>query len=1555
MEAGGYSEKLGNRYEANWVAYQLLKLLNEQILSVSIESIGDDEVGVDVIVENHNGIKEYHQCKVGSGNSEHWTPSKLNKVNILKSAQFQIKRGISEFHIVSPLAFKNLSDLSDSALNTNDNVNDFYKYQIKDSQKREKLFNEICSFLNLDTANKLDLEQALLFLQKFKVTQYVINRYNSDILEDKATALFSGNPNDLLNFLKHYPVEQNKLRVKITAPMLLADLESHGFTARIKPDDKRITPIIKQISKYFISTIKPHLIDDVLISRTETDEVLYSSENNAVTLIKAESGMGKSALLLEVHEKLMAKGTISIPIRLDRNRPEDNANAFGQKLGFPYSPVLCLKPFAKNHKVVFILDQLDALRWTAVHSSNALQVCQELVRQVFALRYEGLDVSVILACRDFDLEEDIALSNWVRELKDISKIGLSCLNNDTVATLIEPYEKLESLSDDKKDILTIPLWLSIYLVIAKNINAAPEFRNKLELVKEFWNDRIEKVASLGISEDQANQLINEIVSLMNSKSKLTVSENLLPTRAPKTLEALLSVGILTSQSQQLSFRHQALYDYQIGIRLFNAALDSSEKLLSEIGGFSQQTLTKREHIKYALNMLLEYDQSEFCLNVLAILNTDKIRFHLKYLVFNLLKELSLIKSPAKKMLDSISSNPKLLSHFLSNSCINNPQVINYLSENGRISSWLKSEDNELRDKAVNLLRSIAEQSPELALKELTPFINKSDEWNDGVYSALGWDIEKDSKEMFEVRKELINNGCHAHFIPWKILAKEMPGRALDLIEMLLYHYKDILCSPRYPRLNRSKNKMTNRDSWSGTEIDELEDISLKIPEEVLTRLLKIINDFIGNNNDDEVIKRWIYKEEYSNYEDASRMIEGIFSFIQSAGEQLSNKSDVLLDLVRPYLVSNNQVITHLMAKLLINLSQNHSDLVIGWLLDNPKSRFICGNDYVEPKWKLAGKLIEKFSVKCSGVLFNKLEKSIYYFGVSRDIESIKYCLESRRKGYVYSYWGETQYFLLPKLFDTRTSNNTVQMIGMLNRRFETYTEDDFYHGARMRGGFVSSPLPQANILSDKAWEKLILSPNERRNRGTWIQRGKDSVAESSVEMFSRSLSCEVKNEPIRFAHLALSLPSNIDKQYINGFYDGLSETNRENINEKYRNKWELCPPELTEEVINHFENINCEYSLIRLLDSRLGEKGWTENVRNILIDFALNSKDPMPNHLSVRDPKKSEFAEDADVHSLRSNAINCSRGRAYSGISRLFWNNETLAKELKYLIQSAIDDPHPAVNMSALDMLLPMLNYDEDFALQKFITLSKKDLRMTCGHGALHFFNNGFYGDRKEDYIELVLNMLDSPLDEIKKEAGKEIFARWFFNDLFHDELDKIMRGDDIYKHGVVSVMSQFLCEDKNGELLYKLPPIYSQLVNDSNNEILRRIAGCVRDDNYWNKSITNELFNMLVSSPAALTNLYGIFEAIGKYSGSLLEYQEQLLKLINNLTESITSENDMQNVHIRESSLIKVLQRLYDEATEDEDSSAINICLDIWDKLLRSEIYSATNATKQLENGLLS
>lgn len=1552
LEAGGYAEKFGNRYEANWVAYLLLRLLDEKILSVTVEPIGDDEKGVDVIVENLNGEKEYHQCKAGSADNEHWSIAKLNEAQILENALFHIQRGLYEFHIVSPLTYKALSDLSESSLNTNGNATDFYDFQIAISQKRKKLFDDLCKYLSLNPSNESDLNQAIILLQRFKITPYIPNSITSSNIEDKAEKLFSGPPQKLLNFLKNYPVELNKLRVAITTPMLLSDLKDNNFEHRITPDDERISPIIEQLSYSFSSSIKPYLISDSLIQRCETDQIITSSNKNAVTLIKAESGMGKSALMLEIHEKIQLQGSISIPIRLDKTRPENNADAFGIKLGFPYSPVLCLSRFARNQKTIFLLDQLDAIRWTATHSNNALQVCQQIVRQVLALRKDGMDVSIILACRNFDLDEDVPLSSWIKGLGDeVSEICLSHLEIDTVRELIKPFETFDSLPEAKKKILTIPLWLSIYLVIAKRIKSAPKFSNKLELVKQFWDDRIKEAISIGVNEDNAVKLIEEIVVMMNSKSRLTISENIISIGSPQTLEALLSVGILSRQSQQISFRHQALFDYQVGIRLFNEARISPEQLLNTIGDYSQQTLTKREHLKYALNMLLDFDQKIFCSSILVILTSDKIRFHLKYLALNSIRELTNLKTPAKEMLKTIVNIPVLLTSFISQSCYNNHHIITILSELNIISQWLNSDDTELVEKTARLLSSIAETSPNVVLKELTPFIDQSDKWNNIVYSGLCWDMEKDSDAMFEVRKQLINLNCHVSFIDWKTLSNHSPSRSLDLLEMILDHYKISFGTNRYSE-EANIETFTNRDLWSESTLDELSNISSAIPKEALSRLLLLVNEFVGVQENDDMQYNWLYKDNYSCHETIQCLAKAVFKIIESASKQLSTNSKALLELLLPYFSSSSRVMVHLVGKSLLNLPVDYSNTVIEWMIDDPKSKLSCGNDYIEPQWLLPGKIIEKFSQNCSDKLFKELETIIYYSGPTRNIDDIKWRLEASRDGRYYSYWGETQYFLLPKLDDSRSSLNSKQLIDVLNRKFADYTNDDFCSVHKNSGGLVTSPLPLGNVLSDKAWKKLILSPRERANRGTWIQRGTDVVSESSIQQFSRNLDTAARNQPIRFANLALTLPSNIDEHYIKSFYGGLAQVNIDNISEEYRNEWKACPPKLAEKVIVHFNNTNCEYELARIFETRISEQGWSENSMDMLIDLALHAIEPVSDTLYVRDIKESLSADESNAHTLRNKAINCTRGIAFTAISRLFWKDEQFAIKSRNLIQSAINDPHPAVNIVALDLLAPMLNYDDKYALEMFLILCSKDLRMACGYGAHYFFNEGFGTEFQDNFIKLVLKMLQSSSDEVKKEAARQIFARWFFNNLFEEEIKQVLHGDDRLREGVASVMKQFLAEDKHHNLLYKLPSIYAQLVNDDNVDILRSLGGSIRNDTYWNKTISKELFTIYVSSKAALYNLYGLFDVIEKHSGSLLEYKDQLLQLVVNITSSNASRRDM---HVKETSLINVLQRLYDESTEDEDTSGINICLDIWDKLLYSEFYSAISASKELETGLLS
>lgn len=1558
MEAGGYAEKLGNRYESHWVAYQLLRLLDEKIVSVTVEPLGDDEIGTDVIVENVDGTIEHHQCKAGAGDSEYWSAALLYSKGILKNGFEQIERKRRDFYVISPLASKQMSDLRESSLNSPADVNQYYQHQIGTSKSRKKDFDYICQKLGLDNSDSNDLDRARNFLAHFHVEAYIIDTQTNERICDYANKMFIGNPISLVSYLKHYADNDNKLRTKITAQDLSQDLSKSGFEAKLIEADDRVAPVISNINVNFEQSIKPYLISHTLIKRPELEELVLSTEQNAVTLIMAEAGMGKSALLLELRDELDAKGTIVAPIRLDRCKLESSADVFGQSLGFLYSPVYTLAKFSGGNKVVLLLDQLDAIRWTAAHSDNALHVCQELVRQVISLRASGLDISIIFASRDFDINEDIALSAWLNAISDdLHKVKLTTLPESTVKELIKPYDDFESLSESQKDTLKIPLWLGIYISIASTENHPPNFANKLELVKGYWENRLLEADKITDSSENLS-VINELLQQMISKSKFSVSESSLNNVSLTALKTLLSVGLITKQDKQISFRHQALFDFQVGVRLFNAAQESFEKLQEEIGDFYQQTLTRREHLKYAMSMLLIESNKDFCNITLSLLQSDKIRFHLKYLLFNSLKEVKQFKSPARKLIEEIIKSSELRSHLLVSSCYSNPELVQYLVENGWINEWLNNTaDEDFKWNIIKVLRSVADEIPDIVLQAIRLHIGKSREWNNLVYEALCWDLENDSEDMFEVRKRLLESGVNARYINWKVIAKKSPLRTLDLLEMLLEHYKVVLGSPKYSARNEV-DAISNRDTFSESDIEGVEKIASQVPDLTLTRLLSKVQSIVLDIDDEQIHEAWLNKDRLSNYDAVESITHCVFSVIETAAENLQSPTETLDEVLAPYTASTSPVMNHLLARVILKYPTTKADFVISWLLDSPNKKLSCGNTYIEPEWKLPGQLIEKFSPHCSAELFQRLEISIYYSPLEKEIDYLKRILEYRRSGIYYSYWGELQYFLLPRLDSTRISEQSQQLIRVLQRKFAGYTDKDFCSAFNLRssGGMVTSPLPLGNVLSNVVWSKLILAPSERTDRRGWRQAGTQVLHESSIHQFARSLETAVVNEPQRFAQFALTLPRNIASEYIEWIYYGLSNTDQNRVSEEYRSEWKICSIEQLESVIYHFGYSGYEYQVIRILERRIAEDGWSDNIIELLISLSKTAKDPEPAKLNVTVNNESSDVELISVNTLASNAINCCRGVAFSAIGNLFWKSEHFANKLVGSIDDAINDLHPAVNYSASELLLPMYNYNRNLSHQKFIRLCKKDIRMTCIRGNHYFFNDGFTDSCEfiEQYKELVLTMKESVFDEVKKEAGRQIVARWFFYDLFTDDVATISEWSVPLKNGAASVISQLLTEDRYNSNIKKLIPLYKVLTNDEDSKVLEKMGRSVSSKSYWNRIDADEFFAILANSKAALYCLWHIFHYIDENKVNLVGISNSLLELVKNIVNSDIADKNQRTMNIRDSDLIKVLQRLYEEAADDEDDSAINQCLDIWDYLLSAQIYSAIDATKKIDNGML-
>ncbi len=237
----------------------------------------------------------------------------------------------------------------------------------------------------------------------------------------------------------------------------------------------------------------------------------------------------KSAFLLDLKKHFVRSGTIVLPIRLDRRVPKNNLDQFGKDLGFPYSPIACLERYGKGQEIIILLDQLDALRWTTLHSSNALDICIKMVKEILLLRqHASANIKIIMATRNFELEDDVRLKNWISGLNnDVKQIELKIFESDQIKPYISQFEDYDHLSNEQKNILKIPLWLEIYINLANDLGEAPKFTTKLDLIKFFIDDRFKQLNnSHGISTVDSEKFFHDVIYLMNQLNKLSISSTL---------------------------------------------------------------------------------------------------------------------------------------------------------------------------------------------------------------------------------------------------------------------------------------------------------------------------------------------------------------------------------------------------------------------------------------------------------------------------------------------------------------------------------------------------------------------------------------------------------------------------------------------------------------------------------------------------------------------------------------------------------------------------------------------------------------------------------------------------------------------------------------------------------------------------------------------------------------------------------------------------------------------------------------------------------------------
>lgn len=259
-----------------------------------------------------------------------------------------------------------------------------------------------------------DQFKALDYLRRLRVDCYSDDETAWIDLKSQVGFFITGAPEAIISTLLSYAENSDSLGKPIYADELWAYLKEQEMFPRKLAYDQRIMPCIERLQEEFKASIQPGLVAGTLIPREETSECLQLLQNEkGLIILHGSAGLGKSGVLFALVNKLHESGIPYLPLRLDRRTPEKNAAQYGNDVGLPDSPVNCLIALAGGRPCVLILDQLDAIRWTSVHSVNSLDVCHEIINQVLAFRREGKKISVIVACRTFDLKHDPEIKQWI--------------------------------------------------------------------------------------------------------------------------------------------------------------------------------------------------------------------------------------------------------------------------------------------------------------------------------------------------------------------------------------------------------------------------------------------------------------------------------------------------------------------------------------------------------------------------------------------------------------------------------------------------------------------------------------------------------------------------------------------------------------------------------------------------------------------------------------------------------------------------------------------------------------------------------------------------------------------------------------------------------------------------------------------------------------------------------------------------------------------------------------------------------------------------------------
>jgi hypothetical protein len=595
---GGSAAKWGELYEGRWTVFTLLRVLDEDADAIRIEQPGEDFAEFVVRV---SGRTEYHQAKRAFAQSGRWSIKMLLREDVLVPFKEKLESGgHNRCVFVSGQDADHLRALSKGARGAL-SPQEFADHFLSSEALKQ-------SFRDLHEGWAIEETRAIELLKHVWV-QTIDEDTLLDVARSRAEKLVDARPEDVVALLAELAL--SSINKELRADDIWRAIEQGGRRRRDWTTDPHTHTRFTRATQDFVDQLHARTIGGVVIERAEAHAATAAFDaGQKIVLVAGEAGAGKSLVLLQTVEELRQRMPV-LAFRADGVEPSRSPEKIGADLGLPGSPATVLAAVADGGDALLVIDQLDATSTASGRQAEFFEGIQKLLNE--ARSYER--IRVLLACRQFDLDNDRRLRTLVSDDPTIRSIPVGSLPRDAVVETLERVGISPSDFDERQlRLLELPLHLQLVSEIAAAATGeASAFRTVSDLYSAFWELKQDRVASRLNRSPRWTEVIDRLCDHMSGRQILSAPRELLD-ELRDDAQAMASENVIVFQGARVSFFHEGFFDYSF-VRRFVGRGGSLEDLLAD----GEQHLFRRPQVRQFLAYERSLEGSRYLTDLEAVL------------------------------------------------------------------------------------------------------------------------------------------------------------------------------------------------------------------------------------------------------------------------------------------------------------------------------------------------------------------------------------------------------------------------------------------------------------------------------------------------------------------------------------------------------------------------------------------------------------------------------------------------------------------------------------------------------------------------------------------------------------------------------------------------------------------------------------------------------------------------------------------------------------------------------------------------------------------------